>query len=271
MGEAQMNLIKSMEDFHFNSQQGMYFSKLEEKNGYLLVASEIVEDNYWNYAARINRALPDIWPEIEEYFTKRDRRPSIYLTPTSSLTNIGATLQDLKLSIDYTDAWMVLTDAPRIASPESPDYQLITLDKTDSQQTEAFVNTFRQAYSSGDPNDPYGDLPEYYADALSKSFQRSSSAYLAEHFLALVNGQAAGVSTLIRRNNMAAIYNVGTIQAYRNKGVGTLLTLGPIKKYFGKNGVSTIFLNTEKDSGVEKWYTKLGFTTQFTGSCFSKD
>jgi len=36
-------------------------------------------------------------------------------------------------------------------------------------------------------------------------------------------------------------------------------------------GVTDIFLQTSKDSYVERWYEKLGFSRIFIGICFSKE
>ncbi len=261
-----MKNIKIMEKFHFDCLQGMYFSKLVEKNSYVLLSSDLIDDSYYNYCAKMtlcNKKFEDEWNEVKNYFLSINRIPSLYVTPSSDLY-CSMIIKQFGLKKQYTDAWMIM-DNPQILADAKKNVN-ISIEIVDSYvDFDLFVKTFREAYSGDNPEDPYANLSQTYVESLKKSYDISDS-FSRHNYLATINGVPAGVATVIEADGIVAVYNVGTITKYRKKGVGKAL-MARIAKDF--SNAKLLFLQTEYNSYVEKWYKDMGYKTVFLGECYS--
>ena len=129
-----------------------------------------------------------------------------------------------------------------------------------------FVETFHTAYSSDDPNDPYGQLSPTYKNSLRNSWGKNPE-YKKDHYLASYEGVPAGVITAVSYQGFVGVYNVGTVPKYRHHGVGEAM-MATVARELKDNDV--LFLQTAKGSLVEKWYEKMGFQTIFLGECYTE-
>ncbi|MCI8749437.1 MAG: GNAT family N-acetyltransferase [Lachnospiraceae bacterium] len=262
-----MKSTNNLEFFHFQCLQGMYFSKILKTANYLILSSELIEDNYYNYCAGMkfnDSEFKEQWNNIKKQFPQ-NRVPAIYVSPMSDLyCTQRKYLSDFSKA--YTDAWMVLEDESCLNQYVIP-ANISLVKVSNEEEFNEFVETFKSAYGSDDPNDPYGNLSPTYTEALESSF-RKGSLYVRHHYIAYMDGIAAGVASAICKDDLVGIYNVGTISKFRKKGVGQSL----MSYIFGdvvKN--KTMFLQTEKGTAVESWYVKQGFQTLFVGECYCEN
>lgn len=260
-----MSKISIMENFHFNCLQGMYFSKSVPFEHGLYLSSDLIDDSYYNYVTlvKLNQiTLDGFLKQATEYFASINRTASVYVTPSSDLD--GSELIGHKFEKQYSDAWMILDDSS-ILNTYTCDSQ-IAISKVDSQSVFlTFVETFREAYSGDNPDDPYANLSPTYVESLKNSYILSDK-FKRHHYLAYLKGVPVGVASAIECDGVVAVYNVGTITKYRKSGIGKAIMAEITKDFLN---ASILFLQTEHGSYVEDWYKSMGYKTMFLGECYS--
>lgn len=265
-----MNSIKDLEQFHFQCQQGMYFSEYLEFPNYVAIFSDTVEDSYWNYIAwlRMNskEEFIEVWKTARRLFLKRNRVPSVYISPSSSL--FYQTIEALPTFLEkaYTDAWMLLKEITFFTNYQYPTYVNIEMINSAIHGGE-FVKTFNTAYKSDNPGDAYPNLPVYYGNALHRSFNRIPKGFTVEHYWVKVNGKPVGVASVLINRDAAGIYSVGTVLEYRKRGIGTSLIAYIVRSCLERN-VHTVLLQTEYGAYAERWFKAMGFITVSLGTCY---
>lgn len=253
-------------DFHFRCLQGMYFSEYVGRHGYILLFSDLVEDSYYNYIAHISGDLETVLEETRPLFAGRDRVPALYVTPWSEVYDEKDKIPDT-FSQWAADAWMVLDDARRLKGYRYPEY--VEIETVDIADRDKYVAVFERAYSSGDPDDPYGALPAYYGQSLLRSFDASPEGYAKEYVWAKIDGKPVGIGSMLWDDHIAGVYGIGTIEAKRNRGVGTSIMSHFVKRALA-TGIPAMVIQTEVGSPVEQWYLKRGFSTIFTGTYYTE-
>ena len=163
---------KALVDFHFECNQGMYFSEYIKRQGYVLLFSDLVEDYYWNYVSHITRDLDEVLRESRLVFVDRKRSLALYLTPYSEVKESNIPSSFKKAGVD---AWMIMSDASKLATYQIPKH--LAVRAIGMNEREEYVKAFQLAYGSSDPNDPYGNLPPSYSQSLSRSFENTPKGY----------------------------------------------------------------------------------------------
>ena len=260
-----MNNIKIMEDFHFNCLQGMYFTKIKPFEQGVFLSSDIIDESYYNYMALVktnSTSLNELLKQAMDYFSPLERTTSLYITPSSDL--YCSTIDIPNLQKQYTDAWMVLDSSEILCSYVAD--KRISISKVDSQsEFSIFVETFYEAYSGDNPDDPYANLSPTYVQSLRNSYSLTDN-FGRHHYLARLDGIPVGVATAIESEGVVAIYNVGTVTKYRKSGIGKAVMSKITQDFLDSN---LIFLQTEYGSYVERWYESMGYKTVFLGECYS--
>jgi len=258
-------ILKGAEAAHYDLQQGMYFSGRKKIAGATLLWSNKVKDSYWNFATQIDvsvEKVQDLIKKVVQFYRTKNRHPTIYVTPFTNPKNLPELLGKHGFTSQLKDAWMFYKgDAPKIAMPRG-----LTIKRVESQtDMKTFLGVFNNAYGGATSEDPYGAIPPEYNETLATSFKENDKRIF--HYLGLLNGEPVSIATLIRDEKYAGIYNVGTVANKRKLGLGTALTMYCAAEAI-KNGIETVFLQTEKGTYNEKYYNKLGFSTKFIGEGF---
>jgi ribosomal protein S18 acetylase RimI-like enzyme len=104
--------------------------------------------------------------------------------------------------------------------------------------------------------------PPAIASAFAEVYTRTVSRKAITHYVAYVSGERVGTTTLISAKGVGGIFNVGTLEGYRRRGIATSLMLRAIADSKAK-GNHTLFLSVIKDGGAERLYENLGFRRLF--------
>lgn len=258
------HMANAIEKAHYRNQQGMYFSRMEGIEGAVLLYSDIIDDFFWNYAGQIKTTqekIEELIREITILYRKEARNPSVYITPFSQPQDISERLDDHGFKIEFKDAWMTYDgEPPQIKKPKDLSFKEVRSD----EDMEIFIKVFYEAYGGASKDEPYGELPPTYGEALRRSFKNPPKKKRIIHYLGLINRKHVGIGTLISLDGFGGIYNVGTSSSYRKTGLGSAISIKAVEDS-KKEGNTTTYLMTEEGSYVEKFYQRLGFSTKFVG------
>ena len=127
---------------------------------------------------------------------------------------------------------------------------------------EVFVNTFNQAYSGADPNEPYGKAPPEWGETFYSGFGLEKKGRKIEYYVLFEHENPASILLTSSLEGFGGIYGVGTVPEMRGRGYASTLTLYAVQQLL-KQGANETFLQTEKGSYNEKLYEKIGFKTEW--------
>ena len=258
------DLANAIEKTHYQNQQGIYFSEMEIIEDAVLLYSDIIDDFFWNYAAQVSTTEEKVEKLIQDvimFYREKKRIPSIYVTPFSKPNNISKYLESCGFNIELKDAWMVYDKEPLVIEILE---DLIIKEVECGEDMGVFMKVFYEAYGGASEDEPYGELPPTYGDALCRSFKNPPKETNIVHYLGFIDEKPVGIGTLISSNGFGGIYNVGTSPKYRKHGIGSVISLKAVEDA-KKEGNAIIYLMTEYGSYVEKFYERLGFSTKFIG------
>lgn len=246
---------------------GVFFTTVLETPAYTIATHEKAIDYYSNLAGNIRCQkddLPTILNKLENYFADRNRPATIYVTPFTQPSSLNSQLKNRGFQPAYKDAWMYFSESPKL----SPKTGAVIKTVNDRKQMRLFVDVFNQAYGGTDPREPYGQAPPEWGETLSAAFGLQKNARQVDFYMLYDNGEPASVLLTSRIDGFGGIYSIGTIPKMRGRGHAASLTLHAVQQLQAQ-GASTIFLQTEKDSYNEHFYTKLGFSTEWVAEVWS--
>lgn len=241
-------------DCHYRIQNGMYFSGKITKPEFRLYTSRLIDDNYWNYGCIVNYDnIGESVQLIENFLNRMDRQPCIYMINNQEIPN------RVKLNYEpcFDEVWM------EYFGEDLPMPTGAVLIENKSQEKD-FIKIFTQAYQDGESN-PWGERQEEYRICLEDSFR--CPQYF--NYLIYSDNQPVAVATLGMDNDCGAIYNVGTLPAFRHHGLGQKAVQACIAKFQEKNG-NILFLQTDISGDLQNWYHGMGFEKIFSGTAYAK-
>lgn len=240
--------------FHFECLQGMYFSGHEVRDCGHLLFSDRIADPYYNFFAPTDSSSLD--PDVRRAFEERNRTIAVYLTPLAE-----GRQAEPDTSPWASDAWLVGT--AESLNTDARTVSDLRIEEVDGRKRDVYVDTFTAAYSGDNPDDPYGQLDPAYAECLRDSFDHDVPGYQKYYVMASLGGIPVGVATLFTASSFAGVYGVGTVPAYRQRGIGEAIMTYLAAIVF-RDGAEHILLQTETGSLVHRWYEKLGYSHVFT-------
>jgi len=253
------------EDAHYNMLRGMYFDGEKDIGDAKIVWSNAIDDSIWNYATRIDTQNSlEIIKRASSFLLTKNRNPTFYLTPACRPSSFSKILESQGFVNEYSDAWMFFKGSSKdIEIPSGIDIGMVK----NLGDMDLFCDIYNGAYSSGSGQYSF---PEEYGLAVLASFKNQTGGVIAEHYLAYVDGPCpVGILSLISKDSLFGIYNIGTLPSFEGIGIGSALTLFAVKRAIEMDA-SEIFLQTEKDSPNEGFYGRRGFETKFLSMCYVK-
>lgn len=257
--------MNKLMNWHFDVQKGMYFDRYLSQENWSAFLSDIIEDEFWNYAVLpANCNLPDVLPDLEKMFATVERTPSVYIINGENCPDVIKYLEQNNYKKMSEESFMVFDSQ----LPMQMNKDMLIKQVMDDKTTQDFIEVFLSAYGGEKtPEQPYGELNKTYLDALTRSFENSEKFI---HFVCYKGNTPVSVATLCFEKGKGGLYNVGTMPDSRGKGHGTAVTIACINEWKKRCG-KVLFLQTETGSAVEQWYYKLGFKLGFVGSIFCKE
>ncbi len=254
-------------DIHLNGQLNLYMSNKIEKQNYDIYYSDLIDDEYWNFAYLKNRevSLNDIFNEIKLSINKLDRKPIIYIISNIIDLKLQEDIEKSKLKSLYTDVWMTLDNLEQFESYKSKIN--FSVYKVDEALKEQFIQAVMDGFSGDNPEDPYESLSDGYKIALEKSFNKNNSEYKIIHYLGKKEQESICTATAVYKGSKAIIYNVTTNKKYQRNGVCKQMMSDIIKDLIKLN-INEICVQTEQGFYTEQVYRKMGFIERLLGKAY---
>ncbi len=258
---------KKLEKTTYDCQIGMYFSKIISLQNGFIIYSDTVLSPEWNFLfgfhAKNVEEFEKVLCEAKTVFKKIGRAPAFTISPLCKIS------QKVKAHIlkTYSQRGDVATMVTKKICSHHTSPKGYSFKKIDNQkEKEIFVQTFSTSKSQTLPDDVYSPLPEYFSDALKKSFDNKTD-WNFEHYLSLYRSKPVGMVSCCVKSNLCGLYGGGTYVKHRSKGVFSNL-LKFVSDDMKQRGVKFYFLIAEKDTKNETFYNHLGFKEKFSSKLF---
>lgn len=267
MNSIEIYNMEDIIDIHLNGQLYLYMSNVIRKQDYDIYYSDLIDDEYWNFAYLKNKevSLDDIFDDIKSNMNKLNRNPIIYITSNIIDSKLQENIKNSKLKSLYTDVWMTLDNLEQFELYKSKiDFSVCKVDKTLKEQ---FIQATMDGFSGDNPEDPYESLSEGYKIALEKSFEENNNEYKVIHYLGKKENEAISTATVVYKKDKAIIYNVTTNKKYKKNGVYKQMMSDIIKDLIKLN-IDEICVQTEQGFYTEEVYKKMGFIERLLGKAY---
>ncbi len=239
----------------------MYVDKIEEFDDAYMVRSDVIDDGIWNFLfVKDNEKSDEIFEAKKHLFV--DRTPRFYiLNPNDEL--LGKLEEKYNMYCD--DSWFI-SDLSTINLTQK---SKIVVQISDSPSKEDVIETIMKGFSTGDPNDPYGDLSPTYRQALEMKWGGDSEQFECKHFVAYYDDKPVSIATITYNDEIAYLNNVTTLKEYKGNGISKEV-LKEIVEFLKKNKIKIICFATENGAYTEDFYKKMGFVVKMQGYCFEE-
>lgn len=258
--------MKDFIDIHLNGQLELYLSKVIKSEEYDIFLSNIIDDEYWNFAylKSNNVDFKNVWQQIKEKMKSNLRKPLIYITSLDN-NQIKEDLNITNLSILYTDVWMTIENIEEFKKYDSKiDFEIYVVN---DKLKDKFIQAIMDGFSGDNPEDPYESLSDGYRVALEESFKESSTQYKVVHYLGLKDNEAITTATVIYYKDKANIYNITTNKKYQKCGA-CKKTMSYITNDLKNKGIKQVCLQTERGFYTEQVYKNMGFEEKMVGEAY---
>lgn len=254
-------------DIHLNGQLYLYLSKIIKKQDYDIYYSDLIDDEYWNFAYLKNDevSLKETFEDIKLNMNKLNRKSIIYITSDIIDSELQEKIDNSKLKSLYTDIWMTLDNLEQFGTYKSEiDF---SVKKVDEKIKELFIQAVMNGFSGDNPEDPYESLSDGYRIALEKSFNKTDSEYQVIHYLGEKEQEVISTATVVYKKDKAIIYNVTTNKKYKKQGACKQMMSDIIKDLIKLN-INEICVQTEQGFYTEQVYKNMGFIEKMLGKAY---
>ena len=213
------NYLEDLIDIHINGQLHLYASNVIEKGNYKIILSDLIDDQYWNYAYLKNGStnLNQVWENIKEDMKKNSREPVIYVTSNCCNKELEQEIKNINLECLYTDIWMTIEDLENFKDYKSKLNLKVT--RVGEDLKSKFVQAIMDGFSGDNPDDPYESLSDGYKIALEQSMEKNDSQYKIINYAGIFNEEVIATATVLYKGNKAIIYNITTNKKFQKQGV----------------------------------------------------
>ncbi len=254
-------------DIHLNGQLYLYLSNIIKKQDYHIYYSNLIDDEYWNFAYLKNNkaSLKETFEDVKIDMSKLNRNAIIYITSNIIDSTLQKNIQNSELKSLYTDVWMTLDNLDKFEMYKSKiDFNIYKVDESLKKQ---FIQAVMDGFSGDNPEDPYESLSDGYKIALDKSFNGNDSEYKVIHYLGKKEQESISTATVVYKKDKAIIYNVTTNKKYQRKGVCKQL-MSDVILDLQKLNINEICVQTEQGFYTEQVYKNMGFVERLLGKAY---
>lgn len=249
--------ISEIIDFYYRTNTPD-FDVYEKHDGHISAFSHILHDIYYNHLIPTGDTDTKKLLSGDLEFKKRNRPPVVCVTPLSDDYN-----KDLpELDLVATDTWMqFFGTVPNLELPKDFDVKLIG-----KEYLNDYIDLFMGGFSGG----VYGTLAPEYADVEKRCFMENETTPGKHLFaMAFFKGKPVGVVRALMENDKSFIFGFAIPKKWRFRGM-TATVLGTyILQQIVAHGAKNIFLQTEADTVLERFYSQNGFKRLFLGKYYT--
>ena len=260
-------ILNDLIDIHINGQLELYASHIIEKDDYNILLSDLIDDQFWNFAYLKNNFsnLDKMWENIKSDMIKNNRQPTIYVTSNINNKELEEKIKDINLNVLYTDVWMTFEDLNTFEKYKSKiDFKV---SRVDENLKSKFVKAIMDGFAGDNPDDPYQSLSDGYRIALEECKEKNESEYKVINYVGLYNDEVISTATVIYKQDKAIIYNITTNKKYQKQGV-CKQTMSEVINDLIKTGITIVGLQTEQGFYTEKVYKNMGFKEVMLGKAY---
>ena len=223
-------------------------------------------DVFWNHAVMFQniKNLEGKITEVKEFYQEKGKSSAFYLPVVEPFKDVLTELKEKGFEEVFTDVWMFYTGEEIPEGNKNVELEEVSSDG----EIEGFVDLFYRSHAA-DLDDPYAGLSKEYGEQLKDKFGMDFDSFRVQHFIVKLSDESVGHITFVENGEMAAIYNLGTIPDYRGKGIATATLRKTVEKLREKD-LDQIFLQTEKGSKNEDFFSNRGFETKFEAECLTE-
>lgn len=234
------------------------FDVYEKHHGYISAFSDNLSDVYYNHIIPTqNSKSKELLELTKSEFIKHNRRPAVCILPISCeyKENISG-LKNIS-----TDVWMKFENSffKNFEHPKEFSFKIIG-----KEYMNHYVDLFMRGFSSG----VYGQLPPEYAIVEKLCFNESKEHLIA---MAFYEEKPIGVVRAIIESDKSFIYAFAIPKENRFSGLTAKLLGSFIIKEILNRGAKDIFLQTESETVLERFYSSNGFNKIFTGKYYVEE
>jgi GNAT superfamily N-acetyltransferase len=255
-----MNELVKIINTHFKCCEG-FAKTVEIEDNCSYFEAENITDPFFNTLFLPNDFNKDLYDKFSERLITAGRKPSFLLENRKQ--NIEDT-KSLGLKQQEPTVWMKL-DFEKIEIIENAYNSELTIEIQTVPYSNEFIETFIKCY--GDNSD---DIGYEYDSSFSDAYQYARSAIGIDEKVYLLKQKseivAIGQVSIDKENQTSFLYSVGTIKEKRRLGYSRYL-LNFLLNEVKNMGVKSMFLATEENSPMEKYYDDLGF--RIVGSTYN--
>jgi len=246
---------------HATCQSGMYLNGTYRDESWFGGFSRVVSDVFWNFVTPLVGSTGLKNDEaMYSFFSELDREPALY-GESEFVADIAESIGINDAEAAYVDQWMEF--GPDGIDTEPTEHTID--DIRENAPVEDFTDVFTGAYGDANADDPYGGLPATYVEALEDGLRTPRLGDFDSHLVAYDGGNPVSIGSIIGTDNVAIIYNMGTLPSRQGEGIGSRIAERLINNAF-EDGFDRILLQTEPGSYVEDFYAGMGFERLFQAS-----
>ena len=185
--------------------------------------------------------------ELLQAVGKKERAVCWWLGMNAQPTNLAELLQEAGAFKAMENRMMAIEvkNLPEVVMPEGVEM----LEVSSKEQLEQWTSVVAPAH--GIP----AEMEEHWTDMYEAAGYGPESS-VTRHFMALIDGKPVGATSLITAAGVCSVGSVATVADYRKRGIGSVLTLWPLK-VAELLGYRVACLSASPDG--EPVYEKLGF------------
>lgn len=250
--------------------KGIYWEKtyrFEDAVGYY---SNAVNDYYWTMVTSLTldeNKLDKLIRQTESFFSPLGKQYSFYIFPADRKRGVERWLKQRGFETVFEDSWMFyegkeLTDLDN--------NRIRVKEVQNKKDNELYIKLYTTAYGS-DPSDVYYGFAEgnIYQNIYRRTWKDRSMRKKMHRFVAFYDEIAGSMGAFYFKDKIGYLSEVGTDPRFRNKGLGTAISLACLRAA-EKENCSTICLCTENKSPAFYFYQKLGFVPKIVCKGWAK-
>ncbi len=212
-----------------------------------------------NHVSAVNtkeEQLPALLDKAETCFrSKKVPFVAFRVSPMTTPSTFAAILKETGFSMESDQSVMVYD----VNSQEMAESSVQVRAAESSKDIEIVVDLMMEIFEM--PPDWRPGFLEFNLESQRKNWK---------FYLAYIEGKPVGTCALFSSNGVGGIFNVGTLSQFRNRGIGSALTLHALKMSTLQGNVLHT-LQAESGKNAEQLYLKLGFKVDHKAQFYVKN